>query len=372
MKRLLRTAFLCLIMIPIPLAAGDAAVRVKDLGHFLGWRQNALVGYGIVTGLSGSGDSPRSIATRRALSNVLSRLGANIAPEDLQSRNVAAVIVTASLPPTARIGDRVDVTVTSIGDARSLVGGTLLMTPLLGPDQKRYALGQGTLVVGGYDFHDNGNVRRKNYPTSGIITGGATVERAVEADLVGPNGQLTFILRNADFTTAQRLADGLNALLGAGIAKVDGADAVLINAAGSRDDVYRYIAQIENVAIVPDQMAKVVINERSGTVVAGGDVRISSVVIAQGDIKVSVDADHELAYPYYYGGAGSNVHSFVYTNSKLDVSEAPHDVVVRSPNSTVADLVRALAKAKVATRSTIAILQAMKAAGALHADIVVQ
>lgn len=374
MKRLLCLTLFCIAVIAVSPAscAVSGTVRAKDLGHFLGWQQNPLVGYGLVTGLSGSGDSPRSMATRRALSNVLSRLGANIAPDDLQSRNVAAVIVTASLPPTAREGDRIDVTVTSIGDARSLVGGTLLMTPLLGPDQKRYALGQGTLVVGGYDFHDNGNIRRKNYPTSGTIAGGATVERTVTAELFKGNGDLTFVLRDADFTTAQRLADGLNQTLGPGTAKVDGADAVRISTARANGEIYRFISQIENVAVAPDQLARVVINERSGTVVAGGGVQISSVVIAQGDIKVSVDADHELAYPYYYGRQGTDVHSFVYTNSKLEVSENTHDVVVRFPNSTVADLVRALAKAKIETRATISILQAMKAAGALHAEIVVQ
>lgn len=347
----------------------SSTVRVKDLGRFLGWRENALVGYGIVTGLSGSGDSPRSKATRQALSNVLSRLGANIAADEFQSRNVAAVVVTAKLPPTAKVGDRVDMTVTSIGDARSLVGGTLLMTPLLGPDQRVYALGQGNLVVGGYDFEDNGNVRRKNYPTSGIITGGATVETAVDTKLLGADGKLTFVLRDADFTTAQRVADGLNRALGPDVASVSGADSVVIRPGG---DVYRFISQVENVAIAPDQIARVVINERSGTVVAGGAIRISSVVIAQGDIKISVDAEHDIAVPYLFGTRGDDGTPYVYTNSKLGVSEASHDIVVKSPNSTVGDLVRALARAKVSTRSVISILQAMKAAGALHADIIVQ
>lgn len=353
----------------LPAVADSGTVRVKDLGRFLGWRDNALVGYGIVTGLSGSGDSPRSKATKQALSNVLSRLGANVPAEQFQSRNVAAVIVTAKLPPSAKVGDRLDLTVTSIGDARSLVGGTLLMTPLLGPDQRVYALGQGNLVVGGYDFEDNGNTRRKNYPTSGIITGGATVETGVEAKLLSGEGRLTFVLRDADFTTAQRIADGLNRALGTGVATVEGADSVLIRPAG---DVYRYISLIENVEISPDQIARVVINERSGTVIAGGGVRISSVVIAQGDIKISVDAEHDIATPYFFNGNGGDGKPFVYTNSKLDVTDASHDVVVKFPNSTVADLVRALAKAKVNTRSVISILQAMKTAGALHAEIVVQ
>ncbi len=361
-----------LVAAAVPAVAAVGDVRVKDLGRFLGWRDNALVGYGIVTGLAGSGDSPRSAATRQALSNVLSRLGANVPPDQLQSRNVAAVIVTATLPPSARVGDRIDVTATSIGDARSLVGGMLLMTPLLGPDEKSYALAQGALVVGGYNFRDNGNLRQKNYPTTGVIVGGASVETAVDARLVDADGRLTFILTDPDFTTAERIADGLNQALGAGVASVEGADAVQIRAARDGEDVNRLISRIEAVAISPDQIARVVINEASGTVVAGGSVQISSVVIAQGDVKVSVDVTNDASQPLVLGGFAPDVRSLIVTNTKLSVADASHDVVVKFPNTTVADLVRALAKAKVDTRSTIAILQAIKAAGALHADIIVE
>lgn len=344
-------------------------VRVKDLGRFLGWRDNPLVGYGIVTGLAGSGDSPRNAATRQALANVLSRLGASVPPEVLQSRNVAAVMVTATLPPSANPGDRIDATVTSIGDARSLVGGTLLMTPMMGPDQHPYALAQGSLVVGGYQFQDSVNLRQKNYPTSGTVPGGATVESAVGVQLLGADRKLTFILKDPDFTTAQRIADGLNRELGFGIATVRGADAVSIDPRGG--DVNRLISQIEAVGVSPDQLARVVINERSGTVVAGGNVRISDVVISQGDIKVSVTVDREASQPYIYGGFAPDVRSLIVTNSKLDVSEEG-EAHVHVPDSTVTDLVEALSRAKVGTRNTIAILQAVKAAGALHADIVVQ
>ncbi len=353
-------------------ATANGGVRVKDLGRFLGWRDSALVGYGIVTGLSGSGDSPHSVATQQALSSVLSRLGANVPPEQLQSRNVAAVIVTATLPPTARVGDRIDVNVASVSDARSLVGGTLLMTPLLGPDQKSYALAQGSLVVGGYEFRANGNLRQKNYPTSGTITGGATVETSVDANILGADGRLTFVLKDPDFTTAERVAEGLNGTLGEGTAHAQGADTILINTDGSGGDVNRLIAEIENVSVSPDEVARIVINERSGTVVAGASVQISSVVVAQGDIKVSVSVDREASQPFILGGFAPDARSLIVTNSRLDVTDAIRDTVVRFPNTSVADLIRALAKAKVDTRSTIAILQAIKAAGALHADIIVQ
>lgn len=370
MRALLSALVGCaLLMLAVPSYAQDE-VRLKDLGRFLGWRDNALIGYGIVTGLAGSGDSPRSVATRQAMSNVLSRMGANVPADQLQSRNVAAVMVTATLPASANVGDRIDVTVTSIGDARSLAGGMLLMTPLLGPDQKSYALAQGSLVVGGYNFKDNANLRQKNYPTTGLVDGGATVEEPVDAKLLGADGRLTFILKDPDFTTAQRIADALNMAQGSNVASVESAEAVRIDASGG--DIYRLISRIENVSVGPDQAARVVINERSGTVVAGGAVQISSVVIAQGDIKVSVSVDNQASQPYVYGGYAPNARSLIVTNSKLEVSDASNDAVVRFPNTTVADLVSGLARAKVGTRDMIAILQAIKTAGALHADIIVQ
>ena len=373
MKRassLVLSAFAALAVAMPSHAAED--VRVKDLGRFLGWRDNALVGYGIVTGLSGSGDSPHNAVTQQALSNVLSRLGANIPPDTLQSRNVAAVIVTATLPPSARLGDHIDVNVSSMGDARSLAGGTLLMTPLLGPDQRSYALAQGPLAVGGYGFEDNGNLRQKNYPTSGVIAAGATVETEVNANLLSPDGHLTFVLRDADFTTAQRVAEGVNAQLGASLARAQGADAVSIDVGASAGDVNPLIARIEDVRVSPGEIARVVVNERSGTIVAGGSVKLSSVVVAQGDIKVSVDVDREASQPLVLGGYAPNAASLIVTNSRLAVHDTARTVAVRFPNTTVADLVRALSQAKVDTRGTIAILQAIKATGALHADIVVQ
>lgn len=347
-------------------------VRLKDLGRFMGWRENPVVGYGVVTGLAGSGDSPRSEATRQALKNVLQRLGITITPEQLQSRNVALVLVTATLPPSSNVGDKIDVTVTSAGDARSLAGGTLLMTPLLGPDQRPYALAQGSLVVGGYRFDSNQNLQQKNYPTSGLITGGATVEAPVTSQLLDVSGRLTFVLKDPDFTTAQRVADGVNATLGPGVATVRGADAVVIDPASAGGDVYRLLARIETVSVSPDSLARVVINERTGTIVAGAGVRISSVVISQGDIRVSVTTDNQASQPQVYGIAGPDVRSLVVTNTKLEVMPQRDDAVAEFPNTTVGDLVQGLHRLHVDTRGTIAILQALKAAGALHADIIVQ
>lgn len=357
------------VLVASPAAADQ--VRIKDLGRFLGWRDNALVGYGLVTGLAGSGDTSRSPVTQLALKNVLGRLGANVPPELVQSRNVAVVVVTATLPPSANVGDRIDVAVSSVGDARSLVGGTLLMTPLLGPDQRSYALAQGPLVVGGYRFDSNYAREQKNYPTSGILPGGATVEAKVKSDLLGAQNALTFILKEPDFVTAERVEAGINAALGFGTARVLDASAVTIDTRPG-EDIYRLIARIQGVAISPDALARVVINERTGTIVAGGGVQISSVVISQGDIKISVTVDNQASQPVVFGGNSADVRSLVVTNTRLEVTTPARDAVVQFPNTTVADLVTGLSRVHVDTRGMIAILQAIRAAGALHADIVVQ
>ena len=361
-----RLLALLVLLAPAPAVASE--VRIRDLGRFLGQRDNALVGYGIVTGLAGSGDSPRSEVTRQALRNALSRLGASVLPEQLQSRNVAAVIVTATLPPAANVGDRIDVTVSSIGDARSLAGGTLLMTPLLGPNQRPYALAQGSLVVGGHRFDSQLNSNQRNYPTTGTVAGGATVEAPVQPILVGA-GELTFILRDPDFSTAERVAEGINQALGRRAARVRGADAIVI--AAEAGEVTRLIAAVENVRVTPSELARIVINERTGTVVAGEAVQISSVVISQGDIRVAVTADTQASQPQFYSGLGEGVQSLVVTNTRLDVSTS-RDAVVRLPNTSVGDLAEALSRARVDTRGIIAVLQAIRAAGALHAEIIVQ
>lgn len=347
-------------------------VRVRDLGHFLGWRDNALVGYGIVTGLSGSGDSPKSEATRQALRNVLSRFGSNLTPDQIRSRNVAVVMIMATYPPSANVGDKIDVSVSSVGDARSLLGGYLLMTPLLGADQRPYALAQGPLVVGGYRFDSNDNVEQRNHPTSGLVPNGATIETSVESNVLGGQTELTFVLKDPNVTTAQRLSQAINGNLGSGVAQVRDANAVKVKIGSLGVDPYVLISRIENLSITPDESARIVVNERSGTVVAGGAVRISSVVISQGDIRVSVVQDNQGSQPFVGGGFAPDLQSLIVTNTKVAISEPSKDAVVRLPNTTVADLVTALNRVHINTREMIAILQAIKTAGALHADIIVQ
>ena len=355
-----------------PCAASAQQVPLRNLGRFDGWRENALIGYGLVTGLAGSGDTRRSGVTRQALRNVLSRLGTTVTDDQISSRNVAVVMVIATLPASANVGDRMDATVSSIGDARSLAGGTLLMTPLLGPDQRPYALAQGSLVAGGYSFESQLNEQQRNYPTTALLQNGATVETSVDAKLLHANGELSFLLSVPSFGTAQRIADAVNGRIGYGIAQARSADEVKIRFTGTPADLTPFLARVEAVTVEPDTVARIVVNERTGTIVAGGDVRISSVAISQGDIKVTVTAERFASQPGFVSGFASDVRSLVVTNTKLDVDDASSDAVFSFPNTTVADLVQGLSRAHVGTRRQISILQALKTAGALHAELVVQ
>lgn len=338
-----------------------------------GWRDNALVGYGVVTGLAGTGDSPTNRTTRQALANVFSQFNLTVAPEQVQSRNVAVVMVTAALPTFAREGDTLDITVTSAGDARSLVGGSLLMTPLKAANGRVYALAQGPLSVGGYRYDANGNVVQKNHPTVGSVPSGATVEVGVTAQIVNADQNVTFILAEPDYTTANRIAAAINQQVGSGLAKARDAAGIEIHVSdASREQLVNYLTQIENVTVEPDRRAKVVINERTGTVVSGGDVRISKVAISHGDLKISIATQNSVSQPFIIGRGGADVRTAMVSNSRVDVEEQNGPGYVAPTNDTVADLVESLAKLKTNTRDIISILRAIKAAGALHAELIVQ
>jgi flagellar P-ring protein precursor FlgI len=364
------SAALALVPAPVPAAEG---VRVKDLGKLRGWRENALVGYGIVTGLAGSGDSPGNRTTRQTLANVLQQFDVTVPAEQVQSRNVAVVMVAATLPPFARAGDALDVTVTSAGDARSLLGGNLLLTPLKAANDRVYALARGPLSVGGYRYDANGNVVQKNHPTVGAIPNGATVERGVEGDVLGPDGKLTFVLSDPDFTTADRIASALSAELGSGVARALDASGVEIRVdEAERAELVRFVARLESVQVAPDRRARVVVNERSGTVVAGGDVRISRVAISHGDLKVSIRELNSASQPENGVFTGPGVSTAIVTNTEVAAVEGPGAVYVAPSDNTVADLVQSLAALRLTSRDVIAILQAIKAAGALRAELVIQ
>lgn len=371
-----RLAAACAAVLALFLAASATAqageVPLRALGRFDGWRENALVGYGLVTGLSGSGDSRSSAVTRQALRNVLSRLGTTVSETDISSRNVAVVVVTAMLPASANVGDRIDVTVSSVGDARSIAGGTLLMTALSGPDQQVYALAQGPLVVGGYQFDAQLNLAQRNHPTTGRIVLGASVERPVDAKLLDGRGGIAFLLAEPDFGTARNIAAAVNQRFGPGVALVENADRVRIAAPADARALAEFISSVQDLTVQPARQYRVVVNERTGTVVAGGDVTISPVVISQGDLRVTVQTRNEGSQPMFFSGLASDVGSLVISNTKLDVEEGRNDATVRFGSTTIGDLVQGLSSLHVDTRRIISILQALKSAGALHADIVVQ
>jgi len=355
-----------------PEAAATQAMRAKDLGKLQGWRENALVGTGIVTGLAGTGDSPTNRTTRQALANVMAQFNLTVPSEQVQSRNVALVMVSAALPTFAREGDTLDVTVTSIGDARSLVGGNLLLTPLKGANGRVHALAQGGLSVGGYRYDANGNVVQKNHPTVGSVPNGATVEVGVQAQMLSVANQLTFVLTEPDYTTASRLADAINRQIAPGLAHARDASGIDIAVPPDQQDrLVAFVARIESVAVEPDRRARVVINERTGTVVSGGDVRISKVAVSHGDLKVSVTNHTRVSQPAFLSRPGPGVRTAVVTDTQVDVSEASGPAFVAAETS-VADLVQSLARLKTHTRDIISILRAIKAAGALHAELVVQ
>ena len=366
------TAGLCFLGALAPLNVCAQDVELKALGRFDGWRDNALIGYGLVTGLSGTGDSRRSAVTRQTLRNVYSRLGVNVDERDISSRNAAVVIVMGSLSPSANIGDKMSVTVSSAGDARSLAGGTLLMTPLLGPDRKTYALAQGPLIAGGFSFESRENLQQRNYPTTARVEMGATVERQVNAGILSKNNTVTFVLDEPDFTTASRIAAAINSDLSKTSAWAIGADKVGIRFSQDKIQLTDFLSRIENVIVRPDRTPRIVINERTGTVVAGADVKVSGVVISQGDLRITVTAETSASQPSFISGFANDVSSLAITNTELKIEQGAEDVVVTFPNSTVADLVQGLSEAGVDTRRMIGVLQAMKQAGALHSEIIIQ
>jgi len=352
--------------------AGDG-VRLKDLGRLDGWRENHLVGFGVVTGLAGTGDSARSKATRQSLANLMSNFDIAIASDQINSRNVAIVSLTASLPPVTRQGDRVDIAVTSLGDARSLAGGSLILSPLKGPDGRVYALAQGPVSIGGYRYDQNGNVVQKNHPTVGTIPGGAQIEAEIKATPIRSDGTLDFVLSSPDYTTVQRIASAINAKFKGDVAAVRDSGAIRIRVPSyEMSEAAQFFADLENIAVVPDVHARVIINERTGTIVSGGDVKISKVTVAHGDLKVSIVNDLSVSQPFFVGHSGGAVRTEVVPRTRIDVEEDLGGVVELSSRSTVADLVRSLNRIKANTRDVIAILQGIKAAGALHADLIIQ
>jgi flagellar P-ring protein precursor FlgI len=373
MKKL-NLRFLATILVAASLIAGGfptpayASSRIKDIVDIEGVRENMLVGYGLVVGLNGTGDSLRSSPfTQQSLLGMLERLGVNVRSQDMQTKNVAAVMVTATLPAFATQGSRIDVTVSALGDCKSLLGGTLLVTPLLGADSQVYAVSQGPVATGGFSASgDSGSNVTKNVPTAGRISSGAIVEREIQFSLAELK-TVRLALRNPDFTTAQRIAQAIDAHLGHGTATVLDPANVQVAIPLGQTNVISLITDIEQLPITPDEVAKVVINEASGIIVMGDKVRISTVAIAQGNLTVRVTETPEVSQPAPFSETGETT---VVPRTSISIDEqSGRKIAVMPEGVTLHQLVESLNALGVGPRDIISILQAIKAAGALQAEI---
>lgn len=342
--------------------------RIKDIVEIEGVRDNMLVGYGLVVGLNGSGDSLNNTPfTKQSLIAMLERLGVNTQGQKLNTGNVAAVMVTATLPPFTNQGGRIDVTVSALGDANSLQGGTLLVTPLMGADGEIYAVAQGPVNISGYSASGEAGTIVQNIPTTGRIPSGAIVERELEFQL-SDYTEIRLALRNPDFTTARRIAKAINGFTSSSVAIAENSSSVKMRKPASYPGtIVDLITDVEQLPIQPDQIAKVVIDERSGVIVMGADVRISTVAIAQGNLTIKISETPQVSQPNPFSDQGQTV---VVPRTDIDVNSG-EDVRLGVLDSgvTLQDLVTGLNKLGVTPRDMITILQAIKSAGALQADV---
>jgi flagellar P-ring protein FlgI len=340
------------------------AVRVKDLVEIQGVRENKLTGYGLVVGLNGTGDKS-SLFTIQSLANMLRNMGIQVNPALLKVKNVAAVMITSSLPPFAKSTQKLDCTVSSVGDSSSLAGGTLITAPLYGPDGKVYALAQGAISVGGFSVSGgSGSSVTKNIPTVGLITSGAIVERSLDVTL-GP--QMTLVMDNPDFTTTHRLVGSINEKLGTPAAHASDLSTVLVDVPDSyKDRIVDFVSVIENVDVVPDNRARIIVNERTGTVVMGSDVKIASVAIAYGNLSIRISEESRVSQPLPFSKTGQTV---VTPQSGVEVKESGKRIVMLPKGASVGDLVSAVNAIGVSPRDLVVILQCIKKAGALYADL---
>lgn len=357
------TALLCLT-ISATAFAESIGTRVKDIAKVQGVRSNQLVGYGLVMGLNGTGDSNKTIETLQSVVNALNAFGVSISAGSLKTKNVAAVIVTATLPPFVREGDTIDITVSSMGDAKSIQGGTLVQTPLRAANGEVYAVAQGAVSTGGFTAGRGSSTAQKNFPTVGTTPNGAIVEKTVEGSL-GNGGNISLSLSNPDFTTASRMADSINSRFGR-IAQASNPGRIDISVpAGYRGNVVGFIAELEDLPVTPDSVAKVIVNERTGTIVMGGKVSVDEVSITQGGLSISIEkeVDVDQPEPFSFG------RTVISKTNKVDVDEEKANTIILPATSDISDIVGALNAVGATPRDIISILQAVKASGALHAEL---
>ncbi len=369
MIRAALAALALLFAATLPVLASQA--RIKDLVEFDGVRGNDLVGYGLVVGLNGTGDGLRnSPFTEEAMVNLLERLGINVTGEQFRARNVAAVLVTGVMPPFGRAGSKIDVTVSTVGDASSLMGGTLIMTPLNAADGEIYAVAQGSVVAGGVVAEGEAMTVTEGVPTSGQIPNGARIEREIDFRLNDLN-RMRLALRDPDFTTATRIADAINARFPGSIAlAIDSGTVVVDPGIGKGTDMAGLVSMIENIEVTPDQKARVVIDQRSGTIVLGSDVRISRVAVTQGSLTLRVQEEPLAVQPNPFAPNGAPI-ILPRTEATIEQEAGPGLVLVEESVS-LPEVIEGLNALGVSPREMIDILKAIKTAGALHAEFVVQ
>lgn len=344
------------------------ASRIKELAQLEGARSNQLVGYGLVVGLNGSGDSSSTEFTVQSLVNMMERLGVTVNSADVKIANVAAVVVTAELPAFSRAGSKIDVSVSSIGDAKTLAGGTLLMTPLHAADGKVYAVAQGPMVVNALAFGGKTAKVQKNHPTVGRIPGGAFVEREVPY-VFGDKSELNYHLRDSDFTTVSRMSKAVNQHFGAQLAQSLDAGEMLVHVPENyQDRMVDFVSELERINVIPDTLARIVINERTGTIVMGEKVRISTIAISHGNLNLVVSENSDVSQPGAFARRGRTA---VTTQTDVGVSEEAGNLVVLEAGASIGDVAAALNAIGATPRDLMSIFQALKAAGALYADLVV-
>ncbi len=347
----------------------QAASRIKDIANFEGIRENILIGYGLVVGLNGTGDTLRnSPFTKQSLSAMLERLGVNIRSVNVSVDNVAAVMVTSKLPPFARQGNHIDVTVSSLGDAESLQGGMLLATPLLAANGEVYAVAQGAVAIGGFSAGGAATEVTKGVPTNGQISNGAIVEREIGFELANLK-TFHISLRNPDITTAVRVGHAINKHFGGSVAKALDSGTILVEVPNGSGGMVQLLAQIEQLQVNPDQLARVVINESSGVIVIGKNVRIDDIAIAQGNLTIRVTETQQVSQPGAFARRGQTE---VVDRTDIAIDETDNKLTNLQTGVSLQELVDGLNALGVGPRDMISILQTIKAAGALQADIVVQ
>lgn len=361
--------FFAMIVSLLSAPAFSNSIRIKDLVEFDGVRGNDLIGYGLIVGLDGTGDGIRnSPFTEEIMSNVLERLGVNITGEQFRPKNVAAVFVTATLPPFARAGGKIDVTVSAIGDAKSLLGGTLIMTPLTAPDGEIYAVAQGTLIAGGVTAEGDGAAVVQGVPTAGVIPSGARVEREIEFDF-SKMKTIRLALRDPDFTTAQRVEVAINNRFGRGVARMTDAGTVELSIPATKAASPAHaLGIVENLTVKPERKAVVVVDQRSGTIVLGEDVRISRVAVSQGNLTLRIEEDPLVVQPNPFSEGGT----VVVPRTRAAIEEEPGIGLAEIKEGTsLSTVIAGLNALGVSPRDMIDILKSIKAAGALHAEFVV-